>query len=225
MRSFQRKYIFTLSIAAVLLGTVGGLLFHRVTTQARQIPLWLGAVQGKPHAVAWQHREIPLSTVNSSFRLNLPNFSPDVDWIVGVKPVDQGAREKMYLGIVSWEDAIDAAGKGKGLGLKRVSNIVDYPLESASVGAGVASFSNILKDDQTLVVYLEVAPLTRVELGQNGTDMVLPGSEGGSIVFDGQRESVSFEGPASFLNEMNLRKLRKESRKNGSVLTEKKETP
>lgn len=223
MRSFLRKYLFALSIAAVLLGTLGGLLFHRVTTHAHQIPLWLGAVQGKPHAVAWQRREIPFNTVNSSFRLDLPSFSADMDWVVGIRPVQQGERERMFMGIVSWEDASDATGKGKELGLKRVSNIVDYPLESARVGHGSATVSNILKDDQTLVVYLEVAPLTRVELKQNGNDIVLKGSDGGYIVFDGQKEPSLFDGPAAFLNETQLRKLRKESAKSGSVLKEIRE--
>lgn len=223
MRSPRRKYLIALALAAALVAVVGGLVFHRIAVQARQSPQLLTATQSKTHVVAWERTEIPVNPVNSRFRLSLPAFSADTDWVVGVRPIKKGESEKMSAGVVTWEDAADKGSKVRGMGMKRVSSIESYPQTSASVVPGVATFSNTLKSDQTLVIYLEVTPSTMIELGQNGNEMVLKASEGASIVFDGIKERETFDSPASFLSEVHVRKLRKEAKISGSVLKETKE--
>jgi hypothetical protein len=184
-------------------------------------------MQGKQNAVAWKRKERPVNTINSKFNLNLPSFSPDVDWVVGIKPIKEGEREKMNVGIVTWEDAVDNEGKARGLGLKKVSNVEDYPEESASITLGEASFANILNDNQTLVIYLEVAPSTEVDVMQGGKKMILKASEGSSVVFDGEKELAKLDGPAFLLSEMHMRKLKKEAKKAGRNLkiAKKEKTP
>lgn len=215
MKNSRWIYFSAFAIAVALVGIGGIRSFNQTVAQPAQIPEWLAAMQGKQNAVAWKRKEQPINAINSKFKLNLPSFSPDADWVVGVKPIKEGEKEKMYVGIVTWEDVADKEGKAKGLGFKTVSKIEDYPQESASFAAGEASFANILTDNQTLVIYLEAAPSTEIVVAQNGKEMVLNASEGSSVLFDGKKEIVKLEGPAFLLNEMHMKKLKKEAEKAG----------
>src|SRR4051794_5839709 len=117
MKSSRWIYFFAFAVAVVLVGIAGSRSFNRTVAQPAPVPEWLAAMQGKQNAVAWKRKERPVNTINSKFNLNLPSFSPDVDWIVGIKPIKEGEREKMNVGIVTWEDAVDNEGKARGLGL------------------------------------------------------------------------------------------------------------
>jgi len=183
----------------------------------------MAQTQGKQNVIVWKHKNIPVNAVNSTFRLNLPFFSPDIDWIVGVRPIKEGEQEKMYACIVTWEDAIDK--EGKGLGFKNMSKIFlnmskmeDYPQESAIFADGEASFANILNDNQTLVIYLQAAPSTDVIVSQNGKEEVLKLSEGGSIIFNGKKESAKFKDTSLLLTEIRIRKIQKEALKAGHIM-------
>jgi hypothetical protein len=226
MKSSKRVYLLALVVAVVLVVIVGSRFLYKTEVVAHTVGIqaWQAEMQGKPNAVAWKHEERPITTVNSKFNLDLPPFSPDTDWVVGVKPVNEGEKERMYAGVVTWEDAIDKEGKAKGLGFKKVSKIEDYPQQAVSFLDGAASFANVLNGNQTLVIYLEVRPLTEIDVTQNGKAEVLKASEGSSIIFDGEKESVQITGPASLLNEMHIRKLKKEVDKAGhSMRIEAKE--
>jgi len=68
----------------------------------------------------------------------------------------------MFMGIVSWEDASDATGKVKGWDEKSLEDSrLSFGIRQA-FGAGSATVSKILQDDQTLVVYNGSYTLTRV---------------------------------------------------------------
>lgn len=209
MKSRKGKYLLALALAVVSLGIFVGGFFRESAAQPTAVPLWVAAMRSKPNSVAWKRKEIPLNTINSRFRLNLPIFSPDNDWIVGIKPVKAGEIERMYVGLVTWDDVTNQNGKANGKEPKRISRIENYPEESSSVGDGQASFGNILDDNQTLVIYLEVRPLTEIDVAQNGNEVILKASEGASILFNGKKRSAPLEGPASFLNEVHRGKLRK----------------
>lgn len=215
MKIPKRIYLLAFAVAIALIGIIGSRSFNRIVAQPTYTPEWLTATQGKQNTVAWKRKERSVATINSKFKLNLPSFLPDADWIVGVKPVAEGEKEKMYVGIITWQDAIDKEGKGKGLGFKTVSKMEDYPEESIAVAYGEASFANILDSNQTLVIYLEVAPPSEIVVTQNGKEMVLKASEGSSVIFDGNKESVKLESPAFLLNEMQIKKLKKEVEKAG----------
>jgi hypothetical protein len=219
------KYLLALAVVSVLVGIAGNHFLNQSVARTAQAPAQRSEMQDKQNAVAWKRTERPVRTVNSRFKLNLPVFPPDADWIVGVKPIKEGEKERMYVGIVTWEDAIDKEGKARGLGGKNVSKMEDYPQEAASFADGETSVANILADNQTLVIYLEVAPSTKIVVAQNGKESVLKASEGSAVIFDGKKESVKLEGPAFLLNEMHIKKLKKEAEKAGhSVKLERKET-
>lgn len=217
MKNSKKVYLFALVTIAVLLGVAGSRFLNRTEVAAHPagVPAWQAAMQSKPNAVAWKRKEIPVTTVNSKFNLNLPLFLPDTDWIIGVKPVQKGEREKMYACIVTWEDAVDREGKARGLGFKKTSKVEDYKQEWATFLDGEADFVNPLYSDQTLVIYLEIAPSTEVDVTQNGKQIILRASEGSSVIFDGEKELVKLDGPAALFNEMHMRKIQKEVTKAG----------
>lgn len=123
----------------------------------------------------------------------------------------------MLAGIFTWQDAIDKEGKAKGKGFKKVSEMHDYPSHAATFVDGMATFTDVLKENQTLEIYVEVASSAEVIVIQDGKECLLKASEGSSIVFDGEKESVQLQGPASLSSALSVKKIKKEVEKANQI--------
>ncbi|HEV7644675.1 MAG TPA: hypothetical protein VGO50_12080 [Pyrinomonadaceae bacterium] len=150
--------------------------------------------------VVWNRVELPVKPVDSGFRLDIPAFNSGADYIIGVKPVTDGEKEKMYAGIVTWEE------DQKIKGLLHVSKMENYPVEAGRFPEGKAAFDDVLGARQTLIIYLEVAPATHLMLDKADSGMALNSSDGSFVVFNGKREAAKIDKPSALLNELHKRK-------------------
>lgn len=157
--------------------------------------------------VAWKHTERAVKTVDSTFKINLPNISQGGDWLVGVKPIKAGEKERMYVGVFTWE-AVKQGGAAKTF--KRLSQMEDYPQELLSLGNGSATLDGSVSSDETLVIYMEVAPSTQTIFNANGKERALNASEGSYLLFDGEVEKTLIEHTGSLIARANSKKLKKE---------------
>lgn len=155
---------------------------------------------------AWQHAEIPLLPVNSKFRLNLPEFQAS-DWIVGVKPVKEGEKERMHVGIFTWADADGESAKK--MGFIQLVKMEDYPQTAARFGSGEATLLTPLASNQTLVVYMEVNPSTQTIFQANGKEYSSPSADSSFIMFNGEIEKAQIENVATLMGVTNVKILKK----------------
>ncbi len=165
--------------------------------------------------VVWNRVELPVKPVDSGFRIDIPVFSSGADYIIGVKPVKDGEKEKMYAGIVTWEE------DQKIQGLFHVSNMENYPVEAGGFPEGKAAFNDVLGARQTLVIYIEVAPATRLTLNKADGEMELSLSEESFIVFNGKREAVKIDKPSTLLGQLHMRKAAEGINKSGVMILRK----
>ena len=178
--------------------------------------------QSARNEVLWQHSEIPLKTANSEFKINLPSFSQESDWLVAVKPVGAGEKEKMYIGVFTWEDEKSESARRQGF--KRLSKMEDYPQSQAEFVAGGANLTTPINSRQTLVIYMEISPSTNAIFNENGEFFSLNASDGDSyVLFDGKIEKAQIQHTGSLIATVNVKKLRKEISKHGFVKDEQKE--
>jgi len=169
---------------------------------------------GKSQPVVWKRVEQPVKSVDSNFRLDLSTLMTGTNYIIGVKPAKDGEKEKMYTGIVTWES------NEKIKGFLRTSSIENYPEEAESFSEGKISFNNRLAANQTLVIYVEVAPATRLTVNAE-SEMTLDSSGGSFVIFDGKKDEAKIDGPGSLLNELQIRKVTQEMTKDGIKVVRK----
>lgn len=209
MSNLRRISIFVVfAVAVILSGFATARYFN--TTEA----------QTTKTEVAWKHSERPLKTVDSKFKVNLPNLSQDTDWIAAVKPIKEGEKEKMCIGVFTWEDVENESAKKQGF--KRLSRMEDYPQESASFVDGESTLSTSINPNQTLVIYMEVAPSTQTIFNENGKETSLNASEGSFLIFDGKTERMPIENISTLIAQANVKKLRKEISKHSFIKNEDK---
>ncbi len=209
MSNSRRISIFVVFAVAVLLAGFATARYFN-TTEA----------QTAKTEVAWKHNERPLKTVDSKFKVNLPNFSQDTDWIAAVKPIKEGEKEKMYVGVFTWEDVENESAKNQGF--KRLSRMEDYSQESASFADGESTLAASINSNQTLVIYMEVAPSTQTIFNENGKETSLNTSEGSFLIFDGKIEKMPIENISTLMAQANVKKLRKEISKHSLIKNEDK---
>ena len=204
----------SLTVVAISVGiTISQLLFP-VGAQPDKTPTIqnTSGIENKP--VAWHRKKLPLNLSNSVLEIDTTSFSSDKDWILGGRVIGKEGEEKLYAGIVTWEESSE-----KMKGFLRVSKIDNFPIDSIDFKNENVKLHDILEKNQSLIVYMEKKEETQLFLKHNGLKRELDFSGGSFSIFDGNRSSTKIEGPSSLLNELHIRKLRKELLKSGSDVT------
>lgn len=209
---YLRKSIFIVSAVSVLiLGFATAYFFNNTEAQT------LGETPSRKET-SWRPAEIPLVATNSRVKLDLSAFPQTDDTIIGVKPVGENEREKMFAGVITW-----GALNEKVRGLVGVAKIDNYPQESAKFINEEIQFGNVLNKNQTLMIYLELKPSTRLGLNQAGESIVAEPSNESYTIFNGKRESANIKDRAFLITEMQMRKMRKEATAAGHEVRNVKE--
>lgn len=211
MRNLKSNIFVVSAVALLMLGFATAYFLN--TTEAQS-----SGKQTPRKETAWRPVEIPLKTDGSQLRLNLSSFSQETDSIVGVKSIREDEKEKMLAGVITWGEVNE---KVKGLVI--ISKVDNYPQESANFVDEEMRFANVLNNNQTLMVYLELKPSTQLKLNQAGEELALDASNGSYVVFDGKREPANIKDAAFLLTEAQLRKVRKEAAKVGNEVRNIKE--
>jgi hypothetical protein len=203
MKTNRRVYsLATLFIAAFAI-TIASLVSFNTFSQTSK-----GADTGNI-PVVWNRVELPVKPIDSSFRIDMPSFNSGADYIIGVKPIKEGEKERMFAGIVTWET------NEKMKGFIKTASIENYPAEAGGFTEGKAAFNDVLRTGQTLVIYMEVASTTRLTVNKAEGEMPLRSSDRSFVVFEGKREATNIDGPSALLNELHGRKMQQELIKNG----------
>lgn len=181
--------------AAIVAITIASLVSINTFSQTSK-----NADTGHAPAAVWNRIELPVKPVDSNFRIDIPAFSSGADYIIGVKPINDTEKEKMYAGIITWEE------DQKIKGFFHISNMENYPVEAGGFPEGKAAFNDVLRTRQTLVIYLEVAPAMRLTVSKADGEMSLNSSEGSFVVFNGKREAAKIDKPSALLGQLHMRK-------------------
>lgn len=205
MKNSKRNSIFAICMAVILVfGFATARYFN--TTEA----------QSAKKEIAWKHKEKPLKKANSKFKLKLPIFSENADWLVAVKPIAPGEKEKMYIGVFTYSE--EEGTKAKEMGFKELSQIEDYQQDLVKSVDGEDSLTGLINPDQTLVVYLEVDPSTKTVFEQNGKEFSVDASEGSYFIYNGTVEKAEVKSTASLIVKANLKQAEKDLAKRGITL-------
>lgn len=131
---------------------------------------------GKKASVTWEQKRIPIKPYNSQIELSMPDLAADSDWIVGVAPTKKGEKQEMAVGLVSWE----SAGVSNRLNVQKIADISNYPTDSIETSQGRLSVVNPNDTDsldkidtsgKTLIIFMKVAPETKVSLMKDGKSL------------------------------------------------------
>lgn len=140
--------------------------------------------QTSSDAVGWRLSQMPLKTADLRFRINLPPFPDDADWIAGVKPAQEDEAEKISIGVISWEN------RDEENSLKRLSKIEDYPMTQSLLTEGRATLNAPVGSNQTLVIYMEISPSTQTIFNTREGEISSNFSNGSYVVFNGKVEAT-----------------------------------
>lgn len=159
----------------------------------------------------WKKTDHPLKSINSQFRLNLSSISESSDWVIGIKPIQGSGNEKMYVGIVTW--GIDSNDINKKFKIEKIINLEDYPLNDSDlrngVVEGVINLSKEIKGNQTLVIYLEVAPSVETFINKQGSELSSKVTDNSFAIFNGKEETFKVENVSSLISFISAKKADK----------------
>jgi hypothetical protein len=196
VKAAKRKGILRINLfLAAFVITIASLVSFNTFSQTSK-----SADTGHATMAVWNRVELPVKPVDSTFRIDIPAFNSGGDYIIGVKSIKDGEKEKMYAGIVTWEE------DQKIKGLFHVSNMENYPVEAGEFPEGKTAFADVLRTRQTLVIYMEVAPATHLMLNKADGEMELDLSDGSFIVFNGKKEAAKIDKPSALLGQLHMRK-------------------
>jgi hypothetical protein len=154
----------------------------------------------------WTPVRTEVSSEKSHLLLDLPDLAPDADWIVGVQPVENGEKESISVGLVSWEDSSrNPALAGKPFNFKVISQVTDYPADKIQVSGGRVSLTGLdhfNADSGSLMVYLKVSPGTKVVVRRGGREFVKDSADEGLIVHNGTPNRVPVKGIHSLVGRL-----------------------
>ena len=217
MRSKNLSFLLAgFTVVAVSVGITISQFFSPIGAQSEEKSIPQDLIVGDEKPVVWQRKEIPLNLSGSILNIDLNAVSPEKDWILGVKTVGDDGTQKMYAGIVTWEESSE-----KMKGFLRASKIDNFPQNNLDLQLGKTKVSDAWGTNQTLVLYVEKKATTQLIFEQNVLSQVLAGSEKSFSVYNGVKSSVKIDGPGSLLNNLHIRKVRKELEKSGASVTVK----
>jgi hypothetical protein len=158
----------------------------------------------------WNRKEIPIQTFNSKLSLELPNSLAKEDYVVGIKPIEKGQKEKVFAGLITWEETDNK--NLKKMGFRKIASIEDYADKFNSLGEKLS-----LSDDRTngtLIIYLELPLGTELNLQQGGNQTLTISEKESFVVFDGIKSSAQIEGPSTLIRELEIKHMQKVTKEN-----------
>lgn len=111
---------------------------------------------GGSNSVAWHHQRIGISATGGQLRVILADLSPNTDYIVGVRSVDQPET-----GLIAGEIRFGGSGSES---IRPISQIVDWPRELIDVQPGVIRASGLSQAAGSVLIYVTVAAGTEVSI-------------------------------------------------------------
>lgn len=166
-----------------------GLIFGLFVIQYNQTEAQTVNPKDKQDGVSWTPAKTKIEVSDSALRFTFNGLDSN-DWIFGVRETDDVKEATAVVGIVTWE----TWGDNKRFKAQKISKIRDYPSDLLTSDVGIASLTisdsyfKSNENNESLVVFLEVPPKTKVELWQGNANLT-KGSDfknymaiGGSVV-------------------------------------------
>jgi hypothetical protein len=196
--------VFAVSLCLVLL--LAGFIAVQISTStlAQNAESKLNKTDG----VSWKPNKKTINASNSKIKLNiLEKLANHKETVFAVKPIKNGEQETVSVGMVSWELLPDKAGE---MGFKKISKITDYTDQLSDISMGSVEIddkNNLVSENETLVVYLNLSPQTEVSLWK-GTDKILSSfPEDGFIFQNGVKKANRLKGLYEVINQLQTEKL------------------
>lgn len=163
---------------------------------------------GKTDEHSWKPNKKTIKSSNSKFKLNvLKKLAKHTDTVFAVRPVKAGEPESVSIGAVSWESLSGKAGE---MGFKKISKMTDYTEKLVNISADsieVDDANNLIGENDTLVVYLNLSPQTEVSMWK-GTDKLLSAlPENGFIFQNGVKKANRLTALYEVINQLQTDKL------------------